>query len=104
MLVVLGVLLVFSVILRNVDSPTDSPESLESLSALDINFDSDKAAFIDVYKRDYPDSGLHFAKIDTDWVVTNAFGAPAKKSDLETLLTDLNEVGGQIRGESANNG
>jgi hypothetical protein len=28
-------------------------------------------------------------------------GAPAKKSDLETLLTDLNEVGGQIRGESA---
>jgi len=98
LLIVLGVLLVFSVILRNVNSPTSTPESL---AALDIDFDSGKAAFIDVFKRDYPDSGLHFARIDTEWVVTNAYNAPAKKTDIEKLLSDLNDVSGQVRGESA---
>jgi len=98
MLIVLGVLLIFSFILRNVDSPTSSPESL---SALDIDIDSSKVAFIDVFKRDYPDSGLHFARIDTEWVVTNSYNAPAKKTDIEKLLSDLNEVSGQVRGESA---
>jgi hypothetical protein len=98
MLIALGILLVFSIVLKNVDSPTSSPESL---AALNIEFDSEKAAFIDVFKRDYPDSGLHFARIDTMWVVTNAYNAPAKQGDIETLLADLNDVSGQIRGESA---
>ncbi|UCE66557.1 MAG: DUF4340 domain-containing protein [Candidatus Zixiibacteriota bacterium] len=98
MLVVLGALLIFWVVLRNVDSPTSVPKSL---SALDIEFDAEKAVKIDVYKRDYPDSGLHFAKIDTEWVVANAYNAPAKRTDIEKLLTDLNQVSGQIRGETA---
>lgn len=97
MLIVLGALLIFWVVLRNVDSPTSEPKSL---SALNIEFDTEKAAKIDVYKRDYPDSGLHFAKIDTGWVVTDAYNAPAKNTDIEKLFTDLNQVSGQIRGES----
>jgi hypothetical protein len=98
MLIVLGALLIFWVVLRNVDSPTSAPKSL---NALDIEFDAEKAAKIDVYKRDYPDSGLHFAKIDTEWVVTNVYNAPAKRTDIDKLFTDLNDVSGQIRGESA---
>ena len=97
MLIALGVLLIIWVALRNIDSPTSKPESLV---ALDINFDIEKAAKIDVYKRDFPDSGLHFARIDTVWVVSNEHNAPAKKTDIEKLLTDLNAVSGQIRGES----
>jgi len=98
MLIVLGALLIFWVVLRNVDSPTSTPKSL---SALDIEFDAEKAAKIDVYKRDYPDSGLHFARIDTEWVVTNAYNVPATRDNIDKLFTDLNNVGGQIRGESA---
>ncbi len=98
MLIVLGALLILWVVLRNVDSPTSAPESL---GALDIEFDAEKASRVDIYKRDYPDSGLHFAVIDTGWVVTNAYNAPAKKTDIDKLFTDLNDVSGQIRGESA---
>ncbi|UCC80000.1 MAG: DUF4340 domain-containing protein [Candidatus Zixiibacteriota bacterium] len=98
MLIVLGALLILWVVLRNVDSPTSAPESL---GALDIEFDSEMAARVDIYKRDYPDSGLHFARIDTGWVVTNAYNAPAKKTDIDNLFTNLNDVSGQIRGESA---
>lgn len=98
MLIVLGALLVLWVVLRNIDSPTSTPRSL---GALDIEFDAGKAARVDIYKRDYPDSGLHFARIDTDWVVTNAYNAPAKKTDIDKLFEDLNAVSGQIRGESA---
>jgi len=98
MLAVLGVLLVLWVALKSINSPTSTPESL---AALDIEFDAEKAAKIDVYKRDYPDSGLHFVKIDTGWAAANEYNAPAKKTDIEKLLADLNTVKGQIRGESA---
>jgi hypothetical protein len=98
MVIILGVLVVFWVVLKNVDTATSEPESL---AALDIDFNAENAAKIDVFKQDYPDSGLHFAKIDTVWVVTNAYNAPAKKPDIEKLLTDLNEVSGEIRAESA---
>ena len=98
MLIVLGVLLVFWVVLKNTGGPTTQPESL---TALDIQFDAGKAAKIDVYKQEYPDSGLHFAKIDTSWVVTNAFNAPAKSSEIVKFLADLDSVSGQIRAESA---
>jgi len=98
MLIALGALIILWIALRNIGSPTGKPESL---AALDIEFDAAKAARIDVYKRDYPDSGLHFAKIDTLWVIANEYNAPAKQADVVKLMSDLNTVGGQIRGESA---
>ncbi len=98
MLAVLGVLLLSSLLLKNFDSATSTPESF---SALEINFDIERAARIDVYKRDFPDSGIHLAKIDTFWVVTNEYNAPAKKEDVVKLLTEMNDVSGEIRAEDA---
>lgn len=98
MLIVLVFLLIISFALKNVGSPTSEPESF---SALEIKFDPDSVTKIDVFKQDYPDSGLHFVKLDTSWVVSNAFDAPAKQSDIDKLLTDLDDVSGQVRSKSA---
>jgi hypothetical protein len=98
MLIVLALLLVISYALKSLDSPDGAPESL---SALKIEFDPDSVAGIDVYKQEYPDSGLHFVKVDTLWVITNEYNAPAKQADIASLLKDLQEAGGQVRGESA---
>jgi hypothetical protein len=54
-----------------------------------------------VFKQDYPDSGLHFAKLESGWVVVNAYNSPAKVEDIEKLITDLTNVKGSVRGESA---
>lgn len=98
MLIALGVLLVFSFLLKSFDSTTSSPESF---TALDIDFDQELIAKIDIFKRDFPDSGLHFIKTNTVWVVSNEYGAPAKSDDVEKLMADLNAVSGQVRGEAA---
>ena len=98
LLVVLVVLIVVSYALKGLDRATRSPESL---SELQLEFDSDKVARIDVYKQDYPDSGLHFARHESGWVVVSAYSSPAKNEDIEKLITDLREVKGTIRGESA---
>ncbi len=98
MLIALGVLLVFSLLLKNFDSTTSSPESF---TALDIDFNQEQVAKIDIFKRDFPDSGLHFIKADTVWVVSNEYDAPAKSIDIEKLMTDLNGVSGQVRGKTA---
>jgi len=75
--------------------------SSESLNALNIDFDQSKVAAIQVFKQDYPDSGLYFVKQDTIWQVANEFNTPAKVSDIKQLIADLDSVSGTIRGESA---
>jgi hypothetical protein len=94
---VLVVLVIVSYVLRGLDRATTSPASL---SELQIEFDPGQVASIDVYKQDYPDSGLHFARHESGWVVVNAYGSPAKSEDVEKLLADLEEVKGTVRGES----
>ncbi len=98
LLIVLVALIVVSYALKGLDRATRSPESL---SELQIEFDSDRVARIDVYKQDYPDSGLHFARHESGWVVVNAYSSPAKEEEIEKLITDLKEVKGTVRGESA---
>lgn len=98
LLIVLAALLVVSFAIKSLDHPTSEPRSL---TALKIEFEPDSVSKIDVYKQAYPDSGLHFVKIDTLWVVSNAYNAPAKQSDIEKLMTDLKEASGPVRGKSA---
>jgi len=75
--------------------------SSESLNALKTAFNPSDVAAIQVFKQSYPDSGLYFAKIDTLWVVSNEFNTPAKITDMNLLLADLDSVSGPVRGESA---
>ncbi len=96
--VVLVALIVISYALKGLDQATRSPESFNELQ---IDFSPDEVARIDVFKQDYPDSGLHFAKHESGWVVVNAYNSPAKEKDIEKLFTDLTEVRGSVRGESA---
>ncbi len=98
LLVVLVALIVISYALKGLDRATSSPESLDELR---IEFDPGEVTRIDVYKQDYPDSGLHFVKHESGWVVVNVFSSPAKEEDIEKLFTDLTEVKGSVRGESA---
>jgi hypothetical protein len=98
LLAVLVVLVLVSYALKNLNRATSSPESLNEIQ---VDFDPDMVTRIDVYKKAYPDSGLHFAKLESVWVVANEFDSPAKEEDIEKLLTDLKEVRGSIRAETA---
>lgn len=98
LMAVLVVLIVVSYALKGLDRATSSPESLDELR---IEFDPGEVVKIDVYKQDFPDSGLHFAKLESGWVVVNAYSSPAKVEDIEKLITDLTNVKGSVRGESA---
>ena len=98
LLVVLVALIVISYALKGLDQATRSPESFNELQ---IDFSPDEVARIDVFKQDYPDSGLHFAKHESGWILVNAHNSPAKEEDIEKLFTDLTEVRGSVRGESA---
>ena len=98
LLAVLVVLVIVSYALKNLNRATISPESLNELQ---VQFDPGMVTRIDVYKEAYPDSGLHFARLDSGWVVVNEFNSPAKDEDVEKLLTDLSEVKGSVRADSA---
>ncbi len=98
LLIVLVALIVVSYALKGLDRATRSSESLNELR---IEFDPGEAVKIDVHKQDYPDSGLHFARHESGWVVVNAYSSPAKEEEIEKLITDLKEVKGSVRGESA---
>lgn len=91
-------LLVIYYVQKGLNRATSEPETLNQLS---LTFDPDQVARIEVFKQDYPDSGLYFEKVDTTWVVSNEYNAPAKKSDIQKLIDDLDNVSGSIRGESA---
>lgn len=75
-------------------------KNLDTKSIISLSFDPQAIATIQVFKQDYPDSGLTFAKKDTGWIVINEFSTPAKNEEIGKLLTDLNTVKGSLRGES----
>jgi hypothetical protein len=72
-----------------------------TLNELNLVFDADMVVKIDVFKQDYPDSGLHLERRDDIWVVVNEYRSPAKQADIEKLIDDLQNVGGSVRAESA---
>ena len=73
----------------------------ESLIEIFPDFNSSSVSQIKVYKQDYPDSGLSFAKKDGIWLVASYFNAPAKENDIDKLLTDINTLQGEIRSVNA---
>jgi hypothetical protein len=75
-------------------------KNTESLSELKFEFDPQAVQLIQVFKQDYPDSGVYFARRDTGWVVVNEFNTAAKKEDVQKILDDLLKVSGSVRGES----
>jgi len=92
------VLLAVSYIQKGFDRATGTPETLDELK---LSFDPDSVTGINVFKQHYPDSGLHFQKLETDWVVASEYNAPAKQSDVQKLIDDLRNASGSVRGESA---
>jgi hypothetical protein len=76
---------------------TEKKTISESLIQLCPDFNMSSVKYISVYKQDYPDSGLHFVKKDGTWLVASYFDAPAKENDIETLLSDVKSLQGEIR-------
>lgn len=100
-LMVLGVILVALIAAFLIQKTVTRPsKNMQSLTELKIAFDPQAVKSIEVFKQDFPDSGVYFEKRDTSWVVTNEFNAPAKSEEVEKILTDLNLVSGSVRGES----
>ena len=91
-------LLIISYAQKSFDRATGSPKTLNELSLI---FDSESVVKIDVFKQDYPDSGLHFIKGDNGWTLSNEFNAPAKETDILKLIADLGVISGSVRAESA---
>ncbi len=98
LLIAFGALLVLFYVQKSFRPATTSPKSLSELS---LDFDKDKVVRIDVFKQDYPDSGLHFQRLESGWVLTNEYSSRARESDIDKLLDDLHQANGSIRGESA---
>jgi hypothetical protein len=73
---------------------------LKSFSELKVTFEPSMVQHVQVYKQDYPDSGLFFARKDTSWVVSNQYNASARSKDVEQILSDLTKIGGTLRGET----
>jgi|GEM_PF-1558182 hypothetical protein len=69
----------------------------ESEQVMFPGLDSTAVKIIKVYKRDYPDSGVVFARQDTGWIVTSHFDAPAKNADVWKLISDIKALTGEIR-------
>jgi hypothetical protein len=93
LIVLIGIFLVQ----KYAGQPTGTPASL---SELNIEFDPQAVNFIRVFKQDYPDSGLSFARKDTGWVVVNEFNTRAKSEEIKKLFDDVQAVSGSIRGDS----
>jgi hypothetical protein len=94
---IFAALLVIFILQRSLTHPATEQKSLEDLS---VKFDPLAVNAIQVFKQDYPDSGLMFAKKDTGWVVVNDYNTPAKSTEIDKLLADLSAVHGTVRGES----
>lgn len=63
--------------------------------------DSTSVKYVKVFKRDYPDSGVVFARQDTAWIVTSHFNAPAKNADVWKLISDIKTLSGEERSSSS---
>jgi hypothetical protein len=77
--------------------PSGKPESF---SELKISLDPQAVHYIQVYKQDYPDSGLVFARKDTGWIMVNEFNTPAKSDEVKKIFDDVVAVRGSIRSEA----
>jgi hypothetical protein len=62
--------------------------------------DSAAVKYVKVFKRDYPDSGVVFARQDTGWIVSSHFDAPAKNSEVWKLISDIKALTGEVRSSS----
>jgi hypothetical protein len=69
----------------------------ETLVKLFPDVDSASVAYIRVYKADYPDSGIGFAKKDTGWIVSSYYGGPGKKAEIEKIIGDVVNLTGEVR-------
>lgn len=69
----------------------------ESFIQLFPDLNPSSVSYIRVYKQEYPDSGLAFAKKDGQWVVSSYYDAPGKQSDIEKILQDVKALQGEIR-------
>lgn len=99
--ILLGIFVVLIAIFLLQKALTRPAGKSESLTALKVNFPVDQVSYIQVFKQDYPDSGLFFARKDTTWIVANQYGAPAKNDDVKKILADLDSLSGSVRGEDA---
>ena len=99
--ILLGVFVVLIAIFLLQKALTRPAGKSESLAALKINFPVDQVSYIQVFKQDYPDSGLFFARKDTTWIVASQYGAPAKNDDVKKIIGDLDSLSGSVRGEDA---
>jgi len=99
--ILLAVLAVLIVIYAIQQISTDKKSVSESQIDIFPDFNSSSVSQIKVFKQDYPDSGLSFAKKDGIWLVTSYFDAPAKENDIDKLLTDINTLQGEIRSVNA---
>ena len=77
--------------------PSKKPSSL---SELNLEFDPQTVQYIQVFKQDYPDSGIYFARQDTGWIIANEYNTAAKKEEVQKILDDVQGVTGTVRGES----
>ena len=92
--IVLGILIIIYLVQT---LGTDKKSISESLVNIYPDFSSSSVSYIKVFKQDYPDSGLSFAKKDGQWLISSYFNAPAKVTDIDKLLDDVNKLQGEIR-------
>jgi len=92
--IVLGVLIVIYLVQT---LGTDKKSVSESLVDIYPDFSSSSVSYIKVFKQDYPDSGLSFAKKDGKWLVNSYFNAPAKVTEIDKLFDDVKRLQGEIR-------
>jgi hypothetical protein len=97
LLVILVVLVGVFIIQRSLSSLSLKPKSL---SELEMSFVPESVSYIQVFKEEFPDSGLYFARRDTGWIVVNEYGTQAKTGEIQKLLTDIGIVKGAVRAES----
>jgi len=92
--IVLGVLIIIYLVQT---LGTGKKSVSDSLVNIFPDFNSSSVSYIKVFKQDYPDSGLSFAKKDGKWLLSSYFNAPAKVTDIDKLLDDVNKLQGEIR-------
>lgn len=91
---VLGILVLIYVIQQ---LSTGKKTISETVVKIFPGFEPSEVSYISVFKKDYPDSGISFARQDTGWIVTSYYNAPGKKSDIEKIMTDMKVLTGELR-------
>ncbi len=94
LLVVLGILVVIYIIQQLSPGKKTIAETMVKLFP---GFEPSDVSLISVYKEQYPDSGIAFARKDTGWIVTSYHDAPGKKTDIEKIMIDAKNLRGEVR-------